>query len=165
MIQKQKINPNEGNRQHRITTYLSATEFQDLQTALEESHFTNLSQFNRYQILNSINKQQQYVINVPEVNYQLSQDFIQCVTSFNRLVSMLELDADDYEQQAETEKLAKLTSVIGYVKEVAEAVWHFTHFIKGNIEYRDVLKNMAYLTLSSDELLEIASTLLIEEGA
>jgi hypothetical protein len=151
-------------RVHRITTYLSSREVQIIKDAFEKSTINNYSQFLRHQLLLSVNEEAKIAIVVPEVNKQLAIEFTSCVTSLNRLIADLELDALNYEEQSESEKLNKLTSVIEYVNKVDKAAWMLAHFFKGDIQRKQVIQNMAYITLSSDDLIEMAATIITEEG-
>lgn len=157
------ITPTDERRVHRITTYLSSREVQIIKDAFEKSTIDNYSQFLRHQLLLSVNEEAKIAIVVPEVNKELAIEFTSCVTSLNHLIAELELDALNYEAQSESEKLHKLTSVIKYVKEVDKAAWMLAHFFKGDIQRKQVIQNMAYITLSSDDLIEMAATMISEE--
>jgi hypothetical protein len=158
------ITPTDERRVHRITTYLSSREVQIIKDEFEKSTINNYSQFLRHQLLLSVNEEAKIAIVVPEVNKQLAIEFTSCVTSLNRLIADLELDALNYEEQSESEKLNKLTSVIEYVNKVDKAAWMLAHFFKGDIQRKQVIQNMAYITLSSDDLIEMAATIITEEG-
>jgi hypothetical protein len=157
------ITPTDERRVHRITTYLSSREVQIIKDAFEKSTIDNYSQFLRHQLLLSVNEEAKIAIVVPEVNKQLAIEFTSCVTSLNHLIAELELDALNYEAQSESEKLNKLTSVIEYVNKVDKAAWMLAHFFKGDIQRKQVIQNMAYITLSSDDLIEMAATMISEE--
>jgi hypothetical protein len=157
------IAPIDERRVHRITTYLSSREVKIIKDVFEKSTIDNYSQFLRHQLLLSVNEEAKIAIVVPEINKELSIELTSCVSSLNRLIADLELDALNYEAQSESEKLDKLTSVIEYVKEVDKAAWMLAHFFKGDIQRKQVIQNMAYITLSSDDLIEMAATMITEE--
>jgi hypothetical protein len=150
-------------RVHRITTYLSSREVKIIKDAFEKSTIDNYSQFLRHQLLLSVNEEAKIAIVVPEINKELAIELTSCVSSLNRLIADLELDALNYEAQSESEKLNKLTSVIEYVNKVDKAAWMLAHFFKGDIQRKQVIQNMAYITLSSDDLIEMAATMISEE--
>ncbi len=150
-------------RTHRITTYFSAREVSAFKAAFKQSTIDNYSQFIRYHLLLSINEEAQANIVVPEVNKELAMELTSCVSSLNRLIADLELDALNYEAQSETEKLHKLKNIIEYVNQVDKAAWVLVHFFKGDIQQKQVIQHMAYLTLSSDELLEMAAVMMSEQ--
>jgi hypothetical protein len=150
-------------RTHRVTTYFSSREVQIIKDEFEISTIDNYSQFLRHQLLLSVNEQAKIAIVVPEINKDLAIELTSCVSSLNRLIADLELDALNYEKQSESEKLNKLNSVIEYVNKVDKAAWMLAHFFKGDIQRKQVIQNMAYITLSSDDLIEMAATMILEE--
>ena len=150
-------------RNIRATTYFSAREDKPIKDAFEKSTIDNYSQFLRHQLLLSVNEEAKIAIVVPEINKELAIELTSCVSTLNRLVADLELDALNYERQSESKKLKKLTSIIEYVNKVDKAAWMLAHFFKGDIQRKQVIQNMAYIILSSDDLIEMAATMIAEE--
>jgi hypothetical protein len=150
-------------RTHRSTSYFSSREDKIIKDAFEKSTIDNYSQFLRHQLLLSVSEEAKIAIVVPEVNKELAIEFTSCVSSLNHLIADLELDALNYEEQSESEKLKKLTSIIEYVNKVDKAAWMLAHFFKGDIQRKQVIQNMAYIILSSDDLIEMAATMIAEE--
>jgi len=159
----ENITSNDERRVYRVTTYFSDREVQIIKDAFKRSTIDNYSQFLRHQLLLSVNEEAKIAIVVPEINKELAIELTSCVSTLNRLIADLELDALNYEAQSESEKLEKLTSVIEYVKEVDKAAWMLAHFFKGDIQRKQVIQNMAYIILSSDDLIEMAATMIAEE--
>lgn len=160
----ENITSNDERRVHRVTTYFSDREVQIIKDAFERSTIDNYSQFLRHQLLLSVNEEAKIAIVVPEINKELAIELTSCVSTLNRLVADLEIDALNYETQSESEKLKKLTSIIEYVNKVDKAAWMLAHFFKGDIQRKQVIQNMAYIILSSDDLIEMAATMISEEG-
>jgi hypothetical protein len=158
-----KITSNDERRTYRVTTYLTSLEVKKLKAAFGCSTIDIYSQFIRHQLLLSISEEAKIAIVVPEVNKELAIELTSCVSSLNRLIADLELDALNYETQSETDKLEKLKNIIEYVNKVDKAAWVLAHFFKGDFQRKQVIQNMAYLALSSDELLEMAAVMISEQ--
>ena len=56
-----------------------------------------------------------------------------------------------------------IDNYIEYVNKVDKAAWMLAHFFKGDIQRKQVIQNMAYIILSSGDLIEMAATMIAEE--
>ena len=150
-------------RNNRLTTYLSDTEKSTVREAFEQSTIDNFSQFHRHQLMLSLSGEDKIAIVIPEVNNELAKTITSSVFSLNHLIADLENDAIAYETQEEIEKLDKLKGIINNIKEIDESLWTFAHYLRGELDHKKVIQNLAYALLNSDELLEIAAFTLMEE--
>jgi len=155
---------NSSIRQHRVATYLSNDEYKALQKAFDDSEFTTLSQFHRYLISNGIEQNNDYLIHLSSLNYEITNDFSDCVNTLNRLVTELEILALEYEDNNETDKLDKLKSIIEYVNKVDKAMYSLVHFMQLSTEHKEAIKTVAHITLNCDDLIEIATSFAVDKG-
>ncbi|MGO3727054.1 hypothetical protein ABZP26_06520 [Pseudoalteromonas sp. SD03] len=149
-------------RVHRITTYFSKTELAEFLKAFKKSTITNSSQFIRHQLMLSIDPDAKIVISIPKINKDIAIEMTNCVSALNRLVSFLEQEVLTDETRSDESKVDNLNKAIKYVNEVDKAAWMLAHFFKGDIHKKHVMQNMALITLSSNELLELAAVSIAE---
>jgi hypothetical protein len=150
-------------RTNRFTSYLSCSEYNIVREEFEKSTIDNFSQFLRHQLLLSFSEEAKIAIVVPEINKELAKTLTSGVYSLNRLIAQMESDALHYQEQSETDKLNALKIIIKNVKEVDESLWTLSHFFRGEVDKKQVIKNMVYVTLTSDDLIEMAATMISEE--
>jgi len=150
-------------RTNRFSSYLSCTEYHFVREEFEKSTIDNFSQFLRHQLLLSLSEEAKIAIVVPEINKELAKTLTTGVYSLNRLIAQMESDALHYQEQSETDKLNSLTNIIKDVKEVDESLWTLSHFFRADLNNKQVIKNIVYATLTSDDLIEMAAFMINEE--
>ena len=151
-------------RTHRITTYLSSTEYTSLHQAFEKSDIDNFSQYHRQLLINSLSHSENQ-INVPAVNRDVAEALTAAVHASCRLIAQLEM----FYLLSEGAKLSdvqhKIDIAVRQVRLIGDICYRWAKWYRFNLEGRTVVAEIAALTLSSRELYALADSVKDAEDA
>lgn len=160
----QMIKSDDERRTHRITTYLSAAEYAQLDTAFEQSDFDNFSQFHRQLLLDSQSEASRFPT-IPPVNKEVAETLTIAVHANCRLIAQLEMLSLIFEQANVTDVQNKIDVAISNVTQIGELCYRWARWYRGNVNQRSVVIDIAAITLTSSELYTLADSVKNAEEA
>ncbi len=142
-------------RTHRITTYLSDLEVQLLRNSFEQSEFDNFSQYHRHLIMQMISIPSNTPV-VHHINESTSYSLSQTVQAICRFLCELErIESSSYHNK-DTEIVRLVKTIHANILYIGDVCYLWARWYRNDTHRRGVIKNIAELTLTSQELYDLA---------
>lgn len=139
-------------KNHRFATYLSDSESDQFRHSFEKSDFSNFSQYHRHLIIKAISETENSST-VPSVNEVTSYALSETLQAICRFQTKLEkIEASDSTPQV----LELIRTINGNIFYVGDICYRWANWYRNDSQRRKVIKDIAELTLSSNELHELA---------
>lgn len=141
-------------KKHRIATYLSESENVQIRNSFEQSDFTNFSQYHRYLIISATSEIEHpsMLTAVNEATSYALSETVHAITSF--LTQLEKIEAAGCPLQISE----LINSINGNVLYVGDVCYRWAKWYRDDAQRRQIIKDIAELTLSSNELVELAKT-------
>lgn len=141
-------------KNHRFATYLSDTESNQFRQSFENSDFSNFSQYHRYLIVEATSETPD-TSNLPSVNEVTSYALSETLQSINRFLIKLEkIKASEDAPQV----IELIKTINGNVFYVGDICYRWAKWYRDDVQRKQVIKDIAELTMNSSELYELAKT-------
>ncbi len=142
-------------KNHRFATYLSDSEREQFHRSFEKSGFSNFSQYHRHLIIESTSGNAPKTSIVPNVNEVTSYALSETLQSINRFLIKLEkIKASEDAPQV----IELIKTINGNVFYVGDICYRWAKWFRGDVQRKQVIKDIAELTMNSSELYELAKT-------
>lgn len=140
-------------KNHRFATYLSDSESEQFRYSFDQSDFTNFSQFHRHLITKSISETES-TSTIPSVNEVTAFALSETVQAVCRFLTQLEqIEASENSPQIS----ALINTINGNILYVGDICYRWAKWYRNDTQRRNIIKDIAELTLSGSELYELAS--------
>jgi hypothetical protein len=148
-------------KNHRIATYLSESENTQIRNDFDQSDFINFSQYHRHLITKVISETES-ISTIPSVNEVTSYALNETVQAICRFLIQLE----KIELSGNSPQTSELINTInGNILYVGDVCYRWAKWYRSDTKRRQVIKDIAELTLSSSELYTLAKAVEKSEEA
>ena len=158
------IKRDDERRTHRITTYLSASEYNDFYSTFETSDIDNFSQYHRQVIIDSLTHSE-HRFKIPQINSDVAETLTIAVHSSCRLIAQLEMFSLLSEGANFGDALQKIDDLARKISAIGEICYRWARWYREDFEAKAVVADIAAITLSSHELYVLADAVNKAEDA
>lgn len=151
-------------RTHRMITYLTDNEILQIKQKYEQSGFDNFSQYHRDVLLKSITDVP-HLQSIPPASEEFAKSLTNAVHSISRFIAQLEMYQLIFQQSNNSDIQAKIADVLSEVRRIGSLCYTVVGWYRQNHrDEKSIIKSIASLTLTSDELQVLVDTVRTAES-
>jgi len=142
-------------KKYRTTTYLSESENIQLRKAFKQSPFDNFSQYHRHLITKSISEPEN-TSEVQNVNESTSYALSETVQTICRFLTVLEKISSSPTSNNDSEVINLINTINANILYIGDLCYRWAKWYRKDAQRRQIIKDIAELTLNNNELQELA---------